>query len=418
MTASWRLVAGISIALVCAGFLLGGQELLIIAIPYIVFMIIPVFLPRNEPRMEVNAKGELAEILEGGECQLVFTITNRGPSQPFLHFEVSLPHGIRVKETARLFTRLEHNETVALHLTAAAGRGRYDFAGIDAHAGDGLGLAERKAFFPALFSLFVLPTTYQVNGPKIIPRRTLWYPGSVRSGTTGSGAEFYGTRAYAAGDTLRHINRKAAALWGQFVTNLFEEEKAVTVGLILDARSSSDTGVAGGSLFDQSVRIMASLARFFLQAGNRVGLLCYGRMLEWVFPAYGRAQHARILSALCQATPGDHPAFSEFRNLPIRLFPPRSQMVFVSPLQAEDLMALRYLIASGFSVLVISPDPLAFELETLPRDENTVLAHRILRMRREALFASMRLSGVRVIDGNVFLGRAAEHGTPLAGRSE
>jgi uncharacterized protein (DUF58 family) len=143
------------------------------------------------------------------------------------------------------------------------------------------------------------------------------------------------------------------------------------------------------------------LAQYFLGEGNRVGLLVYGNFIEWTFPGYGKQQRARIMAALAGAELGDHAVFKELRYLPTRLFPSESQIIVVSPLRGDDVYPLRFLRALGYRVLIVSPDPIAFEKRLLPDGRLRDMAQRIARMERDATLAKLRRSRVQVVDWDV-----------------
>jgi uncharacterized protein (DUF58 family) len=264
-----------------------------------------------------------------------------------------------------------------------------------------LGLSRNEEFLHCSETLFVLPAVEKLEKIKISPRRTRVFTGTIRSRESGAGVEFFGTRAYVPGDPLRHLNWKAGARWDLLITNLFEQERVADVGIILDARSIVELKTDKDSLFEHSVRAAASLVQYFLEEGNRVGLLVYGNYIQWTFPAYGKQQRAKIMAALAGAELGEHAVFKEFRYLPTRLFPPESQVILISPLRGKDVYPLRYLRALGYRVLIVSPDPIAFEKPLLPHDQFQELAERIARMERNATLAKLRRSGVQVVDWDV-----------------
>ncbi len=84
----------------------------------------------------------------------------------------------------------------------------------------------------------------------------------------------------------REIRRTGSNWWlsarhqQEVYTNVFEQERIADVGLVLDARERSSVTPNGESLFEYSVQVTAALAEAFLNDGNRVGLLVYGRGLE------------------------------------------------------------------------------------------------------------------------------------------
>jgi uncharacterized protein (DUF58 family) len=211
--------------------------------------------------------------------------------------------------------------------------------------------------------------------------------------------EFFGVREYQPGDPLRWINGRASARHPRnLYINEFEQERVADVGLILDAREQSDVRTPEGTLFEYSVRATAGLAHTFLNTGNRVGLFIYGRSLDWTFPGYGKRQRERIMRALARARQGGGHVFERLEHLPTRLFPARSQLVLISPLLKEDGELLIKLRARGYRLLVISPDPIAFERKSLTNSPHITLATRLARLERELLLARLRQADIRVVD--------------------
>jgi uncharacterized protein (DUF58 family) len=155
-------------------------------------------------------------------------------------------------------------------------------------------------------------------------------------------------------------------------------------------------------LFEYSVQAAASLADALLNQGNRVGLLLYASYLGWTFPGYGKIQRERILHALANAKTGGSDVFSDFEHIPTRLFPSESQIIFVSPLTDDDLKPLIQLRAQGYDVLVVSPNPVKFELSYLPTSDSKVnLAGRVVQMERLLLLQKLQRAGIHVLDWDV-----------------
>ena len=93
--------------------------------------------------------------------------------------------------------------------------------------------------------------------------------------------------------------------------------------------------------------------------------------------------------------------FSDLEHLPTRLFPPESQLVLVSPLSEDDLMPLIQLRAQGYEVMVLSPNPVKFELSYLSQNETIQLAGRVIHMERVLLLQKMGRAGIHVLDWDV-----------------
>ncbi len=173
------------------------------------------------------------------------------------------------------------------------------------------------------------------------------------------------------------------------------------VGIILDGRLITNEFARGHSLFEYSVQAAAALTDALLSQGNRVSLLVYAAFLRWTLPGYGKVQRERILHSLAHARPGGSDIFSDLQHLPTRLFPSESQIILVSPLHEDDLMPLVHLRARGYQVLVVSPNPVKFEISYLPRDRNVELAGRVVHMERGLLLQKVQRAGIQVLDWDV-----------------
>jgi uncharacterized protein (DUF58 family) len=250
-------------------------------------------------------------------------------------------------------------------------------------------------------AFFVFPPLSRLSQISIRPSRTRVYAGMIPARAGGPGIEFFGVRAYQAGDSPRRINWRASARHTELFANEFQQERVADVGIVLDGRLRTNTCGGSQALFEHSVGAAASLADAFLTQGDRVGLLLYGNYLDWTVPGYGKLQRERILHALAGARLGDSMIFSALKYVPPRLFPPESQLVIVSPLTEDDLEPIILLKARGYQVLVVSPDPVAFEVSKL-RDEPAVrLAGRLVRLERGLLLQRLRRAGVQVLDWDV-----------------
>jgi uncharacterized protein (DUF58 family) len=296
-------------------------------------------------------------------------------------------------------------ETFEMEYSLQSWRGCYDWEHVRVTAGDLLGLSQRTTLVAAPGHLTVLPRAVPLRRLAIRPLRTRGHTGPVPARQGGPGTDFYGVREYQLGDPRRWINWRASARHDlALFTNEFEQERIADVGLILDARARSDVraqnGVRAGSesLFEHAVRATASLADTFLRDGNRVALLVFGRYVDWTFPGYGKVQREQILRSLARAEPGESQIFDSLEFLPTRLFPAGSQIVMVSPVSRDDLPVLLRLRARGYQLLVIRPDPIAFEMQGTVSDPSVELAARILRAERGLVRRRLRQAGVQVVE--------------------
>jgi uncharacterized protein (DUF58 family) len=132
--------------------------------------------------------------------------------------------------------------------------------------------------------------------------------GRVTTDAGGAGSEFHSTREYRPGDPMRRVDWNRLARTGQLTTVEFDEERAASVVLTIDARS--DVNRSPGPDRPGAVELAtyaAEQARRRLHAeGHRVGLAVVGNgdRLDWLAPDVGRDHRARLRSALAATGPG------------------------------------------------------------------------------------------------------------------
>jgi uncharacterized protein (DUF58 family) len=132
-----------------------------------------------------------------------------------------------------------------------------------------------------------------------------------------------------------------------------------------------------------------------------VGLLVYSNFLAWTLPGYGKIQRERIMQSLARARVGVSSVFAGLQHLSPRMFPAESQIVLVSTLVDDDLDILIQLRARGYQVMVISPNPVAFERSLLPATQEVEIAKRVIQMERDLLIRRLQRAGIQVIEWEV-----------------
>ncbi len=378
-------------------------HLIALAIPLMVYLI-SAFVYRPQ-ELQVKALRTISDDHAAQDAPVVvkLSIVNEGPVIEEFLVEDIVPHSLTITKGApRIFTHLQPGGTIELEYTISGKRGSFEFEAVQLKASDHLDLFRRQVKISAQARLLVLPEISRLGRMAIRPLRTRFYAGLIPSRQSGSGTDFFGVRFYQPGDPLRWLNWRISARHPRLLfTNEFESERIADVGLILDARQRSDVRAPNDSLFNHAVRATASLAEEFLNEGNRISLLIYGRSLERTFPGYGKVQRERILHALALAKTGDSKVFSNLNYLPTRFFPAKSQLVLISPLSLDDLPTLLRLRALGYHLLVISPDPVAFERAHLESRSDIALAVRIARVERTLLLCKLRRLGILVVDWQV-----------------
>ena len=396
------------LSLLTYGLLLAGiatvqGEFLALALPLVTYLLVGYLQAPEEMKLEATRDLSVERTSPNQNVDVTVTVTNRGSSLQEILLEDILPSGLTIRSGhSRHLLRLARGDSYTFAYTVSGPRGGYVFEALEARVNDHLAVSSSKVRVEAKGRLFILPPVTRVHHIPIRPRRTRVYAGSIPARAGGSGTEFFGVREYQPGDPPSAINwRSSARHLDKIYANEYQQERVADVGIVLDGRLRTNEFAQGHSLFEYSVQAAASLADALLNQGNRVGLLLYGSYLAWTWPGYGKIQRERILHALANAKTGESQVFSVLEHMPTRLFPSESQIIFVSPLMEDDLKPLIQLRAQGYEVMVVSPNPVKFELSYLPANPTMDLAGRVVYMERVLLLQKMGRAGIHVLDWDV-----------------
>lgn len=394
-------LSALAFGLALLGLATLNGALIILAIPPALFVGAALLDMPDDLHLQATRTLSTERASPGAPIDVCITLTNKGRHSIPVMIEDVLPVGLeRIEGQTTCLTLLMPGATVTIAYTVRGMRGFHHFSGVRATVSNRLGLCHRSVIVTAPGKILIVPDIVRLSHLGIRPRRTRIFSGTIPARQGGAGVEFFGVREYQAGDPVRWINNRATARFpGSLYVNEFEQERVADIGIVLDARRGSDVQGNGHTLFEYGVQAAAALADTLIGQGNRVGLLIYGYAIEWTFPGYGKIQREKVLQALAQARTGDRAALASLADIPTRLFPARSQIVLISPLQPGDAPPILHMRAHGYEVLIVSPDPVAFEARALGPIAD--LAARIARIEREALLQRLYLAGVRIVDWDV-----------------
>lgn len=199
------------------------------------------------------------------------------------------------------------------------------------------------------------------------------------------GIEFAEVRAQPNGAPLRRINWRATARSGTTCVNLHHPERSTDVVLLADTFSADS--------LTSVVRSTVVLADAYLARHDRVGLVCFGGVLDWVDPGTGPAHGDRLRARLLSAEPFTSYAWKSAEVIPRRLLPSGSLVVAVSPLSDDRFVrAVADLRARGLDVAVVEIEP----EWPVARSGAGGLATRILTMERVELRRRLTEHGIAV----------------------
>lgn len=403
MSLARKAAAAAALLLAAAGMLLAEGAWIAAALGLAAWVLAGTAASAPEPLLEATRRLSTSFLEPGPEAERIVEVEvelrNLGPRLELLELADRLPPGGSVAEGSNAWKgSLDAGATATISYGLRLGRGLHRFDQVEARALDPFHALESRLALPCPGLVVAPPALAGGARAAFTAPSARAFSGLSRARRTGAGTDFAGTRQYGPGDSLRSLNWRAQARWGEEIVNVFEEERAIDVGLVLDCRAQAYDDQA---LFDSAVSAAATLAETLLDGGHRVAFLNYGSTIEWTPPGSGRTQRLRLRSAAAGAALGSHVAFERFDNVPVYLFPPRSLILLASPLLPDDAGPLRSLVALGYAVAVLRPGRPA------SRDETTegAIAARMRAMEDEITATRLLRAGIEVW--------AWEAGTPL-----
>jgi uncharacterized protein (DUF58 family) len=118
------------------------------------------------------------------------------------------------------------------------------------------------------------------------------FTGEYHSAFKGKGMSFKEVREYAAGDDIRFIDWNVSARFGHPFSKVFEEERELTVMLLVDISGSSVFGTVNASKRDIITEIGAILSFSAVNNADKIGVIFYSDRVEAYIPPKKGRQHA------------------------------------------------------------------------------------------------------------------------------
>lgn len=130
------------------------------------------------------------------------------------------------------------------------------------------------------------------------------FSGEYHSVFKGRGMEFSEVREYQIGDDIRNIDWNVTARFGHPYIKVFEEERELTVMLLVDMSGSQVFGSGEKTKQQIAAEISAILAFSALKNNDKVGLIIFTNETEkYVSPRKGRSHSLRIVRDLLSFEP-------------------------------------------------------------------------------------------------------------------
>ena len=108
---------------------------------------------------------------------------------------------------------------------------------------------------------------------------------------------FREVREYYPGDDIRFIDWNVSARFGHPYSKVFEEERELTVMLLIDVSASSLFGTTVATKKTISTEIAATLAFSAVNNGDKVGAILYSNKIEKIYPGKKRKTTCLVYTA-------------------------------------------------------------------------------------------------------------------------
>jgi uncharacterized protein (DUF58 family) len=216
-----------------------------------------------------------ADAWAGEESAVCYIIENPSPIvRFFLSIHEVFPAWIApVREETPLFNVTAKDTTRVYQPITFLRRGVYQATGFEVTAMDPLGIFAFSRRVRSAGELVVYPTPGPpVRLPALGAERYGWQE-ATSAMMRGSSVEPDGVRAYAIGDSLRHIHWRQTARSGNLTVIEFEETLSQHLVLVLDLLRGTDLGKGAQTTLEYAVRLVANLAEQAVQQGAEVRLL-------------------------------------------------------------------------------------------------------------------------------------------------
>lgn len=133
------------------------------------------------------------------------------------------------------------------------------------------------------------------------------FSGEYHSAFKGRGMSFSEVREYQPGDDIRNIDWNVTARFNHPYVKVFEEERELTIMLLVDMSGSGSFGTQGQFKLELITELCAVIAFSALQNNDKVGVIIFTNGIEkFIPPKKGRKHVLRIIRELIDFQPSNN----------------------------------------------------------------------------------------------------------------
>ena len=376
---------GVAALALFLGLALRLPELIAVGAPFAAVVAFALLVERP-PRIDVRLTLGEERVVEGDEVDVELAVTSRRAAELF----VPLPFGLELVDGDNP-SAVSGDDVV--HLRVRADRwGAYLPGVVYLRSHDPFRIVRYETRLDRRVPLKAYPRPETLR-TLARPLETQVFAGNQVARTKGDGIEFADLRRFAHGDLVKRVNWRASARRRELWVNEYHPERNADVILFIDAFAEARDELR--STLDGTVRAAAAIAAHYLREKDRVGLVSFGGVFNWLLPSTGVLQQYRIVDALLDSRIVLNYAWKDIASIPPRTLPPQALVLALSPLLDERATnALLEVRARGFDLAVVEVSPIPFV--PARRDEAARIAHRVWQLKRDAMRTRYERAGVPV----------------------
>ena len=252
-------------------------------------------------------------------------------------------------------------------------RGEYALGPLSVIVKDRLGFNSVERIVPdSVTDILIYPPYDDIKRIEILgSKRSLQLNyGLQRSKQKGLGSEFYGMRKYVFGDQFRLIDWKASARTQKLIVKEFEDERDVTVMILVDSSETMAGGAIENTKFEYAIRACMLLTKVALTRRDNVGVFTFSDKKNFNFlkPNRGEDHFYQVLDFVARVKPEGKCKIAEAIEFFARRFQKRSLIFIISDMEAdpkEISHSIKKLVPFNHTIIVINPFSPWFEIHEI-----------------------------------------------------
>lgn len=387
------------VILLLLGLVFHNHQAIVLALTLLSFVIIVGYKTVNV-RLDAQRTVSTDKSFEGGIVDVRLRIKNLGRKIEFLEIMDDLPPTMEIVGGSNylLITLNRGEEFVMKYRFKCHLRGHYSLGPVRLRSRPLFGMFYTEETIDVLSPVTVLPRIEDLSGIVIKAKYPKIFPGALTTRQVGPGTEFYSIREYVRGDELKKVNWKAYARTGRIMVNEYDRENVSDVMIVLDSRETEGVGTVLENPLAHGARAAATLANYFLQRRDSVGVAVYTDTLRIVPIDAGGGRLYRLLDEIAAAEPRGNAPLNGVVDLLLPYVSPNATVILISTLNNDLTVkeALRKVCAHHFDLIILSPSQVDFERNALALKADDL--YRTLKLERSILLSEIRSYGARVID--------------------